>query len=314
MNVARTSGPVLVLVLSACGADVVHGITGDGGDVPPPPDLQNAAGCPRLLPVPEGDAWIGFFKLDKDTFTLERISCDDPQWGEVMTTKRLNVPSFYLDEDAVTNGCYTHCVDEGACLDPPPMEEGPNWRTPGIFDFPVTATGQSSEAYCEWRGGRLPSAAELARASHGDNPNVTTGVAYAVMVACWEQDDPLFSDCQYVFDRARVEARPGPVREDPRDVGPFGHWDLFGSRSEITQTYAPSSQDGDYCTLPDGAADPRTFNAEADTWRLSFAPARSLMNAVPATGQALLSSSLSVATGSKPELYGVRCAYDPVKR
>ncbi len=312
MTPTRTGAVVLAVTLSACSADIVQGYGGAGGrpELPAPPNLEQYSDCPALLLVPGGDAWVGFFKVNEN-YEVERLTCDDPDWGGLMATKRLNVSSFYLDEDAVTNGCYAHCVSERACPEPPTLEKGSAWDAAAVSNFPVVATLASGEAYCRWRGGRLPSAAELARASHGASPNVTTDEAFARMIACWEQDDPQTPECRYMFNRAYVEANPAPIRDDPLDVGPYGHWDLFGSRSEITQTAAPRVQDAAYCALPDGASDPRTFD-DGDESRLAFNPARSLRNAVPETfiGD-LINSALQQGRGTKPATVGARCAYDP---
>src|SRR5690606_21060292 len=114
------------------------------------------------------------------------------------------------------------------------------------------------------RGGRLPTAAELARASHADVENVTKVAAFEAMKTCWlaEAEDEEAAECDYVRRRAYVEMNPQPIRSEEDDVGPFGHWDLFGARCDFTQSTFPGSMEiATYCALEDGDPDPRTFGS-----------------------------------------------------
>lgn len=299
-------------VVMGCSADVV--VDGDGGaaELPPPPDVEDLAACPRLLVVPAGDAYVGYFEVS-DGFEVSAVRCDDPEWPTLSAAKRLSVPGFYLDEDEVTNTCYAHCIDDGACALPPQSDDEPRWDSALLRAYPVSVTYDTAEAYCAWRGGRLPSAAELARASHGDSANVSNDVEFERMVSCWKASDPGGEACNFIRDRAHVETTPHPIRSDEADIGPFGHWDLFASRCDVTQSRFPTGEERDaYCALPEGAVDPKTYGTGSNR---GFCPARGLLTTFPgSTLDNVFASTLSLGSTPGQDLFvdGVRCAFDPV--
>lgn len=307
-------------MLVACSADVV--IEGEGGggsggrsEVPPPPDVNPIAACPRLLVVPEGDAYIGFFEVSSD-HEVTGVTCDDPVWPTLPAAKRLSVPGFYLDEDEVTNACYAYCVNEGACAAPPQHDGEAKWDGAEVANFPVSATFETAQAYCAWRGGRLPSSAELARASHGDAANVTNEVEFERMVSCWQETGADDSTCELIRSLAYVEQHPHAIRTDDADVGPFGHWDLFASRCDVTQSRFPTGDEERkaFCALPDGSLDAKTYGSG---YAAGFCPAQSMLKAFPGSSlDNVFTSSLSLGSTPGVDVFvdGVRCAFDPVSK
>ncbi len=311
---------VLCATSGGCGAEIVvpgdggagGSIAGSGGSLvlPPPPNVQQDEGCPELLVVPAGDAWVGSFRVD-EAFSLSPLPCD----GCCLGSKRFRVPGVYVDSDEITNACYAHCVDDGSCT-PPPASDGPAWDSMPMADFPVAATIRTAEALCAWRGGRMPSVGELARASHGATVGVTTMESFERTRACWEarrDGDGETSVCDYLKTRGSVQLFPGPVRDAPGDVGPFGHRDLFGSRCDLTATswQLTDTESDAYCAREDGSTDPGTFGSDL-TYRARFCPATILDSALPwAPGGALIDATAFNMAGDLPDA-GIRCAFDPV--
>jgi formylglycine-generating enzyme required for sulfatase activity len=82
--------------------------------------------------------------------------------------------AYYIDKFEVTNARYQACVEDGACE--PPIRsyffsESPNriyYGNPQYDNFPVIYVDWNrANAYCEWRGARLPTEAQWEKAARG---------------------------------------------------------------------------------------------------------------------------------------------------
>ncbi|MBI4705620.1 MAG: SUMF1/EgtB/PvdO family nonheme iron enzyme [Deltaproteobacteria bacterium] len=272
------------------------------------------AGCSAPLPVPRGKAWIGSFRFDAQG-RLSPIDACEPPWHQVVA-RRVVVRGFFVDRDEVANACYRHCVEAGWCAPPPEFPELPHvpgpWTDPALQDHPVHADFARAAILCAWRGGRLPTLAELVRASHGDEPSVCKPELLRAWVDCfWSSFES--AGCQALERRATGFE---PIRSYAADIGPFGHYDLFGARDEISATRAPSTaaEAGALCALDNDMPDPKSLGTS--TISVQFGPAMGLYISQwliedPEGGS--ISNAQVDPFDELPELRGFRCAYDPVR-
>lgn len=83
----------------------------------------------------------------------------------------VDLPDFYMDLHIVSNGRYRVCVLAGKCLPPTNFSsygDPDYYRNPHYDDSAVLYVNwDMAKVYCEWRGARLPTEAELEKAERG---------------------------------------------------------------------------------------------------------------------------------------------------
>ncbi len=137
----------------------------------------------------------------------------------------VTLASFYLDRTEVTNRAYEACVAEKACHRKILADVVPNAAAFDAPDGPVVGvTAFDAEAYCAWRGKRLPREAEFERAVRGED-----GRKYP-----WGNDMP--TRAHTVF----ASKAPEAVGTHALGRGPYGHEDLAGNVWEwMSDPYDP---------------------------------------------------------------------------
>jgi hypothetical protein len=239
--------------------------------------------------------------------------------ADYVHTRSFAVPGFFLDDGETTNECYKSCVQAGACGIPLERPDAPAWDSPERADFAVSVERDQAAAFCAFRGGRLPTLAEMTRAMQGDAAAPVPQSLLSTMIACPGKEWP--ADCQPLSDRLYAPYPSEPVSSDATDVGPFGHRDLLFGQIEPTVTQPPPSPEsaGSFCALPPGAIAPATFNPKPsyDYLYLWFAPARFLASGVfgdPSIWRAATYVTITPEHAEPTRMrQGVRCAYDPAK-
>lgn len=137
---------------------------------------------------------------------------------------QVTLHSYFIDRFEVTVDQYRRCAAEGfaGCTLPIDPAFSGRYNDPSYNDHPAVGVDWfQAEAYCEWRGGRLPSEAEWEKAARG-----VDSLYYP-----WGDQSPtcdmaLFGGC-YKTPDGRYDTRP--VGSYPQDSSPYGVRDLAGS-------------------------------------------------------------------------------------
>ncbi len=168
----------------------------------------------------------GMILVPAGPFTMGADSGGEPDEWPAHT---VNLPAFYLDENEVTNQEWTSCVEAKICPLPDPANAdrngiGPDKRFRGPKQPVSSVSWDSAQAYCLWKGKRLPTEAEFEKASRGPD-----GRTYP-----WGNFPP--APHRAVFGRD-VTADVGTF---PEGDGPYGHHDLAGNVWEwVEDAYDP---------------------------------------------------------------------------
>lgn len=296
----------LIAPLPACSGTVVA--VGDSGPLPilPADVAPTPPGCSEPRLVPAGAAWLTpGVGMDSDGSLLIDECPGEVNLETGAPVQRFTVPAVFLDTTEVTNTCYAACVDEGACGEPSPLPS--SWDDAAQADYAVSIVPETAEAFCAWRGGRLPTVLELARASHGDLLHVGNPTLFEKLRNCHIDaftHGAAGADCDDLLNRHMHGGLPaGSVATD---VGPFGHHDLFGGFADVTATVLDADR---VCAHPPGAADPGSFG---DDW-LNRGYFRVRMDDPSHDPPAYTGNAgIGYSDGSPFYEAGVRCAYDPV--
>ena len=203
----------------------------DDGNAATPLDVCVAGECKGLalgaddapmVAIPAGD-----FSYGSDTWSWEG-------------PRRLaHLPSFSIDEHEVTNAQYKRCVAAGACAAPVRMRSGKiqdYYENVTYNDFPVLYVDWfEARNYCNWVGKRLPTEEEWVKAARGsaDARDYPWGNEIVSGDANFK---PGFTS--FASDAAQVESYP-------KDVSPYGVYDMGGNVSEWTASaFSQASLDG----------------------------------------------------------------------
>jgi formylglycine-generating enzyme required for sulfatase activity len=150
------------------------------------------------------------------TFTM---GSDEGGQEDERPAHSVTVGAFFLDKTEVTNKEWSECVAANVCRAKSQEVRSKHPDFDGA-DQPVSGVSWSdAQAYCQWRGKRLPREAEFERAVRGSD-----GRKYP-----WGNDAPTHE--RTVFSAGRTE----PVGSHPSGRGPYGHDDLAGNVWEWMQ-------------------------------------------------------------------------------
>ena len=202
----------------------------------------------------------------------------------------VQLTAFCLDETGVTVAAYRGCPASAGCSVPDTTMYC-NWGVAERDQHPINCLDWSqSRAYCQWRGGDLPTEAQWEYAARG-----TDGRTYP-----WGNDAPGLQLC---WNRFGTSNSTCPVRSYPSGVSPFGLFDLAGNLWEWTRdAYGPYTGDaGSFALNP-------TVPGTADSTRAMRGG--SWYSTMPINVRAT-NRNLS-APATRYSYIGFRCAHSPL--
>ncbi len=169
--------------------------------------------------VPAGEFIMGSDEVDKEAKAVQ-YGVLRPWYANERPKRRVNLDDFYMDMYEVTITQYREFVDAAGAEVPEYWKRAKAGVLDKVGYIPVTdITWHSADAYCRWRGKRLPTEAEWEKAARG-----TDGRRFP-----WgDEFDP---------EKANgVKQRGGPMPVGSFDFGrsPYGVYDMSGNAAEWT--------------------------------------------------------------------------------
>ena len=194
---------------------------------------------------------------------------EPPRDGPCLAGQAHHANGTCLDRVEVTVGGYLACVDAGACAplagivayeglraDLAPRYGALCNRDVGQADLPVNCVDlAAAEAYCRWRGARLPTDEEwlFAARSEGKSPfpwgdappDPTRLNACGAECESWAMANGIF--VKHLFDSSDRHPRSAPVSAYPRGASSRGVQDLLGNVAEwVTAPGGAKARGGSY--------------------------------------------------------------------
>jgi eukaryotic-like serine/threonine-protein kinase len=141
--------------------------------------------------------------------------------------QKIDLAAFYIDKYEVTNEMYDACVYAVECRKPTSMgsaKRNTYYKNPVFANYPVIYVNwKMANAYCEWRGGRLPTEAEWEKAARG---------AQDERIYPWEGGELSCGFANY----QSCNGDTTPVDQYEKGKSPYGVYDMAGNVWEWTST------------------------------------------------------------------------------
>ncbi len=224
------------------------------------PEEEISSGDLPMVLIPEGSFQMGTsdqeliaaYRMCEAVLEGHESECADQGFETEMPANEVTVNAFYIDKFEITNAQYVEFLKDRQNR----LEDGIIWYedtderariqltssgwqvVSGFEDHPVTeVTWYGARAYCQWRGGRLPTEAEWEKAARW---NPETG---EVTLFPWGDDLPNHTLANYAGGVSRTE----PVGSYPAGESAIGLQDMAGNVFEWVNDW----HDPNYFSLGD---------------------------------------------------------------
>jgi eukaryotic-like serine/threonine-protein kinase len=180
-----------------------------------------------------------------------RTDCKQAWFTDEEPPTNVYLDAFYIDTYEVSNLLYRECVDVGACQPPIKISSytHPSYYGNSEFsNYPVIYVDWNmANAYCAWRGARLPTEAEWEKAARGADGNVYPwGNNFNGINANYCDKNCSQSYANKNYDDGYNDV--APIDAYPKGVSVYGVYNLAGNVwewvSSLYQPYPYSATDG----------------------------------------------------------------------
>ncbi len=181
-------------------------------------EAKKAASLEGMVLISAGEFTMGTDKVDKDALQ-QRFGITKMPYENEHPAHKVYLDDYYIDKYEVTNKEYKEFVDATGHPVPPSYWKNGTYL-PNTERMPVVMVSwYDADAYCKWRGKRLPTEAEWEKAARGTE----------------ERDFPWGNE----FDSKKANSFGiyggiSTVDYFKEDVSPYGVYDMAGNVSEWT--------------------------------------------------------------------------------
>lgn len=211
-----------------------------------PAEITDAKGITMRL-VPAGQFTMGG-SADTALAECQKLyiggTCDRGWFTDEEPAHTVYLDDYYMDKYEVSNAAYRECVNSGACQ--PPTYTGSYTRSnyygnSAYDDYPVIYVDWNmANAYCEWRGARLPTEAEWEKAARGpDGRLYPWGNTFDGKKANFCDENCSFDAANKNYDDGYADT--APVTAFPGGASVYGIFNLAGNVWEWVAGWYDSS-------------------------------------------------------------------------
>jgi eukaryotic-like serine/threonine-protein kinase len=186
-------------------------------------------GCDTMTTLPEriiDDKGVEMALLPAGEFLMGANDSDPDANTDEKPQHQVTLDAYYIDVYEVTNASYALCVQDGACTEPyykASYMRSEYYGNPQYDNYPVIwVDWNQAEAFCEWRGGVLPTEAQWEKAARGPD-----GRLYP-----WGDEVPDCTRANYWGQSGGCVGDTSPVGSYPLGASPSGLMDMIGNVRE----------------------------------------------------------------------------------